>query len=86
MGGAAASRPAGGPGMGSGGGARSVDSARQRVYVLADSKPIERQVKTGLSDGQRTEVLEGLVEGDMVIVGLGGQNRGSTQGGPRLRL
>jgi HlyD family secretion protein len=86
MGGAAASRPSGGPGMGSGGGVRSVDSARQRVYVLADSKPIERQVKTGLSDGQRTEVLEGLAEGDMVIVGLGGQNRGNTQGGPRLRL
>jgi HlyD family secretion protein len=57
------------------------------VYVLADGKAIERQVKIGLSDGQKTEILEGLAEGDAVIVGTG-QLRGgqNTQGGPRLRL
>ena len=87
MGGAAANRPSGGgPGMAPRVGKRSAESAGQRVFILADGKPMERQVKTGLSDGQRTEVLEGLAEGDMVIVGLGGQNRANQQGGPRLRL
>jgi HlyD family secretion protein len=63
------------------------EGARQRIYVLADGKPTERQVKTGLSDGQRTEILDGLNEGDAVIVGTGQQRSGpNTQGGPRLRL
>jgi HlyD family secretion protein len=57
------------------------------VYVLADGKATERQVKTGLSDGQRTEILEGLSDGDFVIVGPGQQRTApGTQGGPRLRL
>jgi hypothetical protein len=45
-------------------------------------------VNTGLSDGQRTEILDGLAEGDMVILGLGGPIGGgqSRPGGPRLRL
>jgi len=84
---------AGGPGAGAGAGrgpegiARQGDGSRQRIYVLADGKATERQVKTGLSDGQRTEILEGLAEGDAVVVGTG-QLRGNTgtQGGPRLRL
>jgi HlyD family secretion protein len=74
-------------GRGPEGMARQGDGSRQRIYVLADGKPTERQVKTGLNDGQRTEILEGLAEGDAVIVGTG-QARGNTgtQGGPRLRL
>jgi HlyD family secretion protein len=70
-------------------GARSVgEGARQRVWVLQDGKPVERRIRTGLSDGQRTEVVEGLKEGELVIVGLPSQPRsGSAQpGGPRLRL
>jgi HlyD family secretion protein len=86
--------PAGRPGMGPGGGrgpetsTPAGDGSRQRLYVLADGKPVERQVKTGLSDGQRTEILEGLAEGDTVILGLGGQTGGGRTGpgGPRLRL
>jgi HlyD family secretion protein len=61
---------------------------KQRVWVLQDGKPVERQVKTGLSDGQKMEVLEGLAEGDKVIVGLGGttQSPATGSGSPRLRL
>jgi HlyD family secretion protein len=64
------------------------EGARQRVWVLQDGKPAERRIRTGLSDGQRTEVVEGLKEGELVIVGLPSQPRsGSRQpGGPRLRL
>lgn len=61
---------------------------KQRVWLLQDGKPVERQVKTGLSDGQKMEVLEGLAEGDKVIVGLGGstQSPATGSGSPRLRL
>ncbi len=82
-------RAAGGPsggGTGRGSEARQADTSRQRLYVLADGKPVERQVKIGLSDGQRTEILEGVNEGDAVVLGLGQKTAPTTQGGPRLRL
>ncbi|MBS1117509.1 MAG: Efflux transporter, family, subunit precursor, partial [candidate division NC10 bacterium] len=93
-GGGGSSPSAAGPrsGAGTGGGAgrgseaRQGDASRQRLYVLADGKPIERQVKIGLSDGQRTEILDGVNEGDAVILGLGQKSGPTTQGGPRLRL
>jgi HlyD family secretion protein len=47
-----------------------------RVYRLENGKPVPVNVRLGLSDGQRTEVLEGLAEGDKVIVG-GGDGAGS---------
>lgn len=40
-----------------------------RVFKLVDGKPVQALVRLGISDGQRTEVLEGLSEGDKVIVG-----------------
>lgn len=42
------------------------------VYVLAsgDSKPTAVTIKTGISDGVTTEVLEGLKEGDRVVTGM----------------
>ena len=75
-----------GGGAGRGSEARQGDASRQRLYVLAHGKPTERQVKIGLSDGQRTEILEGVNEGDAVILGLGQKSGPTTQGGPRLRL
>jgi HlyD family secretion protein len=42
-----------------------------RVYKLQDGQPVPVSIRVGLSDGQRTEVLEGLAEGDRVIVGGG---------------
>ncbi len=71
-------------------GARSAtDGGRQRVWILQDGKPVERMIRTGLSDGQKTEVLDGLKEGESVIVGLGTGARGGSGpsgGPPRLRL
>ncbi len=78
-----------GPGRGPEGGAQgSVDGGRQRIWILQDGKPVGRMIRTGLSDGQKTEVLDGLQEGEAVIVGLPTQSRGGSgpQGGPRLRL
>ena len=67
---------------------QGMDGGRQRVWVLKDGKPAERPVKTGLSDGQKTEILEGLSEGEAVVVGLGtdAKNGSGATGTPRLRL
>jgi HlyD family secretion protein len=40
------------------------------VYVLRDDKLTAVPVKTGLTDGSFTEVIEGLKEGDKVVTGL----------------
>ena len=50
------------------GGARMSGGGRERtVYVLSGSRPKPVQIKTGISDGVVTEVLEGLKEGDRVV-------------------
>lgn len=78
--------PPGAGRMGGGEGPRA-PSDRQRLYVLQEGKPVQRMVRTGLSDGQQTEILEGLQEGEILIVGQGGASRGGqAPGGPRLRL
>ena len=63
-GGASGSRPAG-PRDGGGRAPRS----ERTVYVLSNTsgKPKPVQIKTGISDGVQTEVLEGLKEGDRVV-------------------
>jgi multidrug efflux pump subunit AcrA (membrane-fusion protein) len=38
------------------------------VHVVVDGQVQERAVVTGLSDGYETEVVDGLNEGDMVVV------------------
>lgn len=43
-----------------------------RVYKLQDGKPVAVAVRLGLSDAQRAEVLDGLAEGDVVVIGEGG--------------
>jgi len=51
-----------------------------RVYKLGDDgKPVPVNIRVGLSDGQRTEVLEGLAEGDKVIVGGGDGSSSASQ-------
>ncbi len=86
-------RPAGPPGMSPGrdpdpGARGAAEGGQQRVWVLQDGKPVERMVRSGLSDGQKTEVLEGLKEGEPVIIAMGTGPRGGAApaGGPRLRL
>jgi len=44
------------------------DAGRALVWLLDGSRPVARPVTTGLGDDQFTEVLEGLAEGDSVIV------------------
>jgi len=40
-----------------------------RLYKVVDSKPAPVDVRIGISDGQRTEVVSGLAENDAVVVG-----------------
>ena len=76
----------GGPGQGpTGPGARAFAGNTQKLWVLKDGKPEERTVRTGLTDGQRTEAVEGLAEGDPVIVAVGrpgGTGQAPRPGGP----
>jgi len=60
-----------GPGNKSGGN-RAERRTERTVYVLTSgsSKPSAVTIKTGISDGVTTEVLEGLKEDDRVVTGL----------------
>ncbi|HLP78578.1 MAG TPA: hypothetical protein VK327_16860, partial [Candidatus Paceibacterota bacterium] len=70
-------RGMGGPG-GPGGGRLGMPSERfsqRTVYVLDNAgsatptlKPV--QIKTGITDGVNTEVLEGLAEGDQIVTSM----------------
>ncbi len=54
------------------------------VYVLADGKPVPRQVHVGITDGRVTEITGGeLKEGDNVIVSVAGQNPNQRAQGQR---
>ncbi|MGI6442962.1 MAG: efflux RND transporter periplasmic adaptor subunit [Synergistaceae bacterium] len=62
-----------GPGRGAGGGGRRLNVASDTVptvYLLEKKAPVRTEVKKGITDGQRTEVLSGLSEGDTVITGI----------------
>jgi HlyD family secretion protein len=67
-------------------GARGQDApGRRTLWVLRGGKPVEVRVKTGISDGTLTEVLEGeLQPGDACVVDAsGGGSRPGGMGGPR---
>ena len=83
----------GGGGFGGGGGSRANISSQpvmRTVYVLAANatsggttpapKPV--RVKTGISDGSSTEIIEGLKEGDLVITGVKMQSQDSAPAAP----
>jgi HlyD family secretion protein len=88
-----------GGGRGAGGGARAAGRGgrrtagagsaateapdRKTVWVMRDDKPAPVSIRSGLTDGSLTEVLEGeLREGDRVIVGAsGGTNPAARDGG-----
>ncbi len=56
-----------------------------RLYKLVAGKPVPVDVRIGISDGQRTEVLSGLAENDAVVVGdlgAGGARPQGTRRGP----
>src|SRR4051812_48396918 len=52
---------------GRGGAGRERTTSERTVYVLSGSRPTPVQIKTGISDGVVTEVVEGLKEGDRVV-------------------
>ncbi|HEX6789707.1 MAG TPA: efflux RND transporter periplasmic adaptor subunit [Candidatus Krumholzibacteria bacterium] len=61
--------PGGGAGMRGGmGGGRGSMGGRYIVFTLRDGKPTPVPIKTGLTDLDYVEVLDGLNEGDKVIV------------------
>jgi HlyD family secretion protein len=65
----------GGRGGGGGFGSRGSQPSSRTIYTLADDKnsgnptPQPVTVKTGISDGSSTEIIDGLKEGDTVIIG-----------------
>ena len=55
----------------------STDSDRQTARVVAKNGDIEtRQIRTGISDRLRVEILEGLNEGDHLLIGPAPGNGG----------
>ena len=52
---------------GRGSSGRERTTSERTVYVLSGSRPTPVQIKTGISDGVVTEVVEGLKEGDLVV-------------------
>ncbi len=52
---------------GRGSSGRERTTSERTVYVLSGSRPTPVQIKTGISDGVVTEVVEGLKEGDGVV-------------------
>ena len=74
-------RPAGGPGRGG----RGSPGAGKLWILDGQGKPVAVEVKTGLTDGNQTELVEGeLAEGREVIVGMGAANKAKTVAAPRL--
>ena len=50
-----------------GGAGREQRTSERTVYVVSGGGPQPVQIKTGISDGVVTEVIEGLKEGDLVV-------------------
>ena len=66
-----------------GGSTRMAERRSERtVYVLGSSEPKPVQIKTGISDGVYTEVLEGLKEGDRVVTAALGTEKDATRPQP----
>lgn len=62
----------------------SPPSKQQGVWVIRDGKPVRVNVRTGISDGEWTELIEGdIKEGEEVITDIGTQKKGTTQTTPR---
>ena len=53
--------------------------SERTVYVLRGSNPAATQIKTGISDGIFTEVLDGLQEGDRVLTAMIGKAGNSAE-------
>jgi len=40
---------------------------KELVYVVKNNKPVEKEIKTGMSNGNFVEVLNGVSAGDSLI-------------------
>lgn len=56
------------------------------VQVLENSKAVEKEVKTGLSDNQYTEILSGLSENEEIIMTQRSSNEKVGNSQPRMRF
>ena len=65
----AGNMPAGMPGPG-GPKQNIAEATAPAVYTLDKKKPVRIEVKKGLTDGNRTEILSGIGEGENVITGI----------------
>lgn len=45
------------------------ESEQKVIYILNGSKPVRRIIKTGWKDSNYTEIIEGVTEGETVIIG-----------------
>jgi macrolide-specific efflux system membrane fusion protein len=45
------------------------EGGKKVVQMLENGKPVQKSIRTGWKDGNYTEVIEGVKEGDLVIVG-----------------
>jgi HlyD family secretion protein len=58
----------------------TVDPSRRRLFVLHDGQMSPLRVRTGVSDGAMTAILEGeLKEGDQVVTGMAAQGTTTAQ-------
>jgi membrane fusion protein (multidrug efflux system) len=58
--------------------ALSLESIGDTVYVAESGKAVRREIRLGFSEGDHVEVLEGLAEGDrVVVVGQDGLSQGT---------
>lgn len=88
---AAGGGPGGGGMMGMGGSSPAAEAPGIRTVYVIDSqqstpgKPVLTavSVRTGISDGTNTEIVEGLSEGTVVVVGLAVAETSATAGGAR---
>jgi len=72
------------PSGGQRGARRERKSSERTVYVLSGGRPGPVQIKTGISDGVVTELVEGLKEGDRVVTAelASGAGRASAPANP----
>ena len=60
-----------------------MSGAPGRVLLVDSDRLVERTVKTGLSNWEQTEVLEGVIAGDRVVTSL---EREGVKSGARIKI
>jgi HlyD family secretion protein len=58
---------------------------RRTLWVLRHKRPVPVQVRVGITDGTHTEILEGVEEGDEIIIDVASTGSGAAPGGQGAR-